>query len=248
MTSALSPGADRRSGAGRGPAGRALGPPGAARPETTTNSHSGRVRSKGSCTSRAVNSLSWARVPGAGRDTARTWCSSSKSSSGCHDGLPRPPGGGATREVSRGSPASALRSLARRRSRSISPSQTRTVPNVEDNLGSRSRFHMSASASVMREAWEVTAPVVGDATGACGGSATMDGEATRVAQPNVRAGARVRRRPQRRGGAGGPAWRRPVFWVDGTRSHRRRAGSRPDRRGLVRPTLSADAAGAAHRS
>ncbi len=42
-------------------------------PSTTTNSHSGRVRSNGDCTSVAARSRSWRIDPGAGSATQRRW-------------------------------------------------------------------------------------------------------------------------------------------------------------------------------
>ena len=83
-------------------------------PSTTTNCHSGRVRSNGSMTRSVARSSSWRIVPGLGRAIRRTCWSISKSGSSTHSGADRFTGAGWTRQPRRGTAATARSIRARR--------------------------------------------------------------------------------------------------------------------------------------
>ena len=118
-------------------------------PSTTTNCHSGRVRSNGSTVISVARSSSWRIVPGLGRAMWRTWWSMSNSGSSTHSGADRLTGAGCTRQRSRGTFQIACSIRARNRSTSGGRSRIETVPNVDDRKGSFSRRHIRPSASLI---------------------------------------------------------------------------------------------------
>ncbi len=101
-------------------------------PSTTTNCHSGRVRSNGSSVISVAVSSSWRIEPAPGRAMRRTWTSMSNSGSSAHVGADSDTGAGCTRHRSRGMFHVARSMRAFRRSKSGGRSSSDTVPNVDD--------------------------------------------------------------------------------------------------------------------
>ena len=120
------------------------------RPSTTTNCHSGRVRSNGSSVSSVARSSSWRSVPGLGRAMWRTWWSMSKSGSSTHIGAERLTGAGCTRQRSRGHvPDRPLHAApAGGRSPAGGRGSTRCRTSTRGS-GSFSRRHIRPSASLI---------------------------------------------------------------------------------------------------